>query len=271
MTEIKNFNVQCFIDAAKELLRADETIRALNLLDNLPAFYRDNIPVDVLELKLQIQSRIATSSFYANDNGCETAICDEIAIKNAGTLRGRLITKEVQALNGDGIEPHVVDAGPGEYWLPMVLQNAGCKFTYEPIYLNKASYEACKHRFESVLGKKKDDAICVYVACEIIEHLWNEADLKNEMLRYVNDLADIVHVSTPLYTFDPLVTDWETIGDLGHLRAYTPQEFQTTVMKIFPEYLPLFYRGQIQHARLTLSHCRNKSVMDRHAVDLLST
>lgn len=247
--ELLNFKLQAFLDVANELVRADEVILALKLLDNLPGFYRDNRPVEIVELKNKILSRIATPSVYAN-SPVDANIDTDDRNKTSKTLRGQLIFNEVKWWNSRAIVPHIVDYGPGEYWLPFVLKKEGLKFTYQPVYLAKEAYEKAKALLTEEMIPKKPEAPTIYIACEIIEHLWNEEDLKTEMLASCG-YADVIHISTPRYTHGNLCLDWAADKqELGHLRTYTPQEFSQKIIQMFPEYQVKVFNSFIMHARL---------------------
>ncbi len=257
---MSNFKLKPFIECAEELLRADETERALWLLDNLPAYYRDNTPQEILDLKLEVIKRIATPTLYANGD-----IEDIIDLKDGHgmgeSLRGLFLKKEVKWFNDQGLTPHIVDYGPGEYWLPIILHNADLKFSYQPIYLNVRAHSSIL-QFLLDLAPRQDGAPNIFVACEIIEHLWNEQDIKTEMLSH-GGFADVIHISTPCYTFDTQCKDWKEKKDLGHLRAYTPVEFSRKLSEIFREYKQFYIYSQIMHARLTNANTRVPGLADR--------
>lgn len=265
--EIEDFRLQPFLDAANELMRADETIRALNLLDNLPAYQRDHVPSEISTLKKEIMARIATPNFYATSRG-ELTTSDESSFAMEKALRGIMIIREVEILNKAGFVPHIYDYGTGEFWMPQMLNNKNLNFTYFPIYLNYPSFEFYKNRYEKhmLLEKPKDQPIIFY-ACEVIEHLWQEKEIRFEMQRHA-DHADVVHISTPCYTFDTPCRDWKTKGDIGHLRAYTPTEFLATVVKIFPDYNVYAYQSQILHARLTWNETKYDII--KNSLDLMA-
>lgn len=242
-------------------MRADETIRALDLLSNLPAYYRDHVPQEVIGLRREVQKRLASASFYATSADYELSAPAENYIGLQQTLRGQLIIQEIKLLNDKGYIPHIIDHGPGEYWLPRLLKHFQRLFTYEPIYVNHPSFVHYKQYFEKELvqirkekeAKTPDDLQrpVIFFAGEIIEHLWREDEIRWEMERSVG-LADIVHISTPTYTFDWPCTDWKVKKDLGHLRAYTPSEFDSTIKKMFPEYEVTSLMTAILHARCIL-------------------
>lgn len=246
---IANFNVKCFVDAAEELLRHDETLRALELLQNLPAYYRDNPPGEIVSLRREIQKRMATGSFYATSTGYELSAHDESIFNMHKSLRGFMIIKEVERLNKNGYIPHIADYAPGEYFLSSILHLKNLKFTYFPIYVNWPSHKHYYDRFKDYLVEKPNPSEPkIFFAGEIIEHLHREEELRFDMERAIG-LADLIHISTPCYTFDTACKHWTEKSDLGHLQAFTPKEFTNTISTIFPEYNLIAYSSQILHAR----------------------
>lgn len=247
-----NFKLQCFLDAAEELLRADETLRALNLLENLPAYYRDHEPSQVTSLRRAVQAKLATASFYATSDNYElSAGAAETYLHMEKSLRGQLMIEDMKTCKSSQYIPRIIDLGPGEYWLPRMLTNNNFEFVYQPIYVNRPAYDFYKEHFKDALKSELTASPTIFFAGEVIEHLHNENEIRFEMERH-SGLADLVHISTPKYTFDTACEDWKTKGDLGHLRAYTPREFYETVSKMFPEYTMVLYDSQILHARLVL-------------------
>ena len=257
---MKNENIQCFLDCAEELLRADETERALWLLDNMPAYRRDNPPAEVVTLKNEIMSQIATASFYATDKGCELVAHPEIHKIMKNSLRGDILVKEMKHLNSSGHSPIFVDLAPGEYAFVRLLIYEKIKFKYIPVWVNGPSYNHYLKDFESTL----DDSLTpnepkVFFACEIIEHLHKEDELRHNMNRSCG-IADIIHISTPKHTFDTNCLDWRFKGPLGHLRAYCPSEFYRIVERLFPEYELTFFDHQPMHIRGVLKTTKFDSI-----------
>ena len=245
------FSLKPFLDAANILVAADEPMRALSLLDNLPGFYRDHIPAEVVELKNRIYSLLATPAFYATnpyDQLVRHETADQVVVS---TLRGQLILKDVKDCNEKNQTPHIIDLGPGEYWLPIGLKKLSCKFTYKAIGLcNNAHLLAREHIAQEMDANPDPQSPRIFVACEIIEHLHHEQDLRVDLERNGGN-AQILHFSTPKYTFDGRASqlDWTKKGDLGHLRTYTPREFQLVVTRMFPEYNFSYVDSQVMHMR----------------------
>lgn len=259
--EIKDFDVKCFIDAANELVRSDEIKRAIDLLDNLPGFYRDYPPKEVKELRDLILSRICTPTTYAFDNNSDLLIDPKNANNMDKSLRGMIAVNDVTALNEKGFTPHICDMAPGEFWLPMMLKNKGLKFTYQSIHLHHRAYELALPHFKEHVIYPDPKEPKIFFALEIIEHLWNVEDIKTEMLQKIG-FADVINISTPCYTFDSYCPkDWANYEHrkiLGHLRTYTPREFARKIADMLPEYDSVLYTSEILHCRLINKSCTNE-------------
>ena len=246
-----------FIDAANILTAADEPLLALKVLDSVPSFYRDNIPTDILALKNKIRKHLATPVFYlqekpspryADDNAVED-IPKLFASYVESLLRGQMILKDVRDINSEKLCPVIVDLGPGEYWLPIGLKHLGADFHYRGIGLCDSNRLGAAH-FLSVNEMASEGRADIFVACELIEHLHCEQDIRTEFERNAPD-AKIIHISTPLYTFDGRASqiDWEAKGGLGHLRTYSPTDFFAVVSRMFPEFKCALTVSQIMHIR----------------------
>lgn len=244
-----------FIEAANILVAADEPLRALKLLKELPGFYRDNQPPEIHALIRKIHQYLATPVFYAG-NFWDTQVQDVDKATSAldGLLRGILIRQDVEKYNQQKITPHIIDLGPGEYWLPIALSHKGFHFTYQGVGLCKEAEMKARALLPGHIVDKKPahNPPTIFVACELIEHLHNENDILVEFERNQAD-AEIIHVSTPKYTYDTKADqiEWENKGCLGHLRTYTPKEFQDVVQSMFTGYNWGYCDSYIMHLRGT--------------------
>lgn len=247
MLPLKVFDVNAYLNVANQMLCADEVLMCLDFLEMVPGYYRRNCPKELADLKRQIMAKIATSCFYATSEGCELEASEAICESYANTLRAQLIMTDIRRLNEAGHKVHVIDMGGGENWLPVVLKNMN--FSYESAFVNWPTYKKTKHRFEKFVAERTSDQPVIFFACELLEHVHKHAELRFEMERRCGK-ADIVIISTPKETFNPNVTDWTTIGDLGHLRTFTSKEFSDILSKIFFDYVASFYDSQILGARL---------------------
>jgi len=255
---ILDFKLQAFLDVINELVRADETVRALWVCDNLPGYYRDNPPPEITTLRNEITQCLATSFKYASDDIHADRVVNADNKFMRRQLRCVLLKKEVEEFNAQGLVPHIIDMGPGEYWLPTILKKDGLNFTYFPLGIAARAQENAKEIIgENYRQLQTEEQPTVFAALEVIEHLWNEEEIKSNML-YMCRFADVVHISTPKYTYGFHLKDWRELGELQHLRTYTPKEFSAVVSNMFKEYGVSIYDQQIMHARLVLKGSKFK-------------
>lgn len=249
----KCFSSKPFIDAAEILLACDDTLLALKVLDSLPAYFIDYPPPEIASLKREIMKKIATASFYASPSNYEQQAGDQELYKKMHlSLRGQLVLADMKICKDNNHSPRVIDVGPGEFFLPRMLKLHGYEFSYRPVYVNFPSFEFYKEHFLAETQKTHlETSPTIFVATEVIEHLHCEQELRFEMERNCG-LADVVHISTPRYTYASEVMDWRTIGDLGHLRTYGPRSFYEVIAKMWPEYDITIYDSQVLHARCVL-------------------
>lgn len=243
------FDVESCVNYVSNLVSHDEVERALLVLDNVPAYYRDSCPEELLKLRRRIlNSRMTAVSYQTNDNDTPKPM-DFCTANFTTTMRGNLLKAEIKNYNAQGLTPHLIDMGPGDFWLPMALSQTDLKVTYHPIGLHKdARNEATKH-FDHFRKDKSDlDQPEIFIATEIIEHLPDTNDIGSECAKYCRDFPERIFISTPCYTFY-VNNDWDKIDGMGHLRAYTPSEFMSEIRRIFPGYSFQCYQEKIITAR----------------------
>lgn len=248
---MEDFNIGLVTGLINELIRFDEVELAIKAFDLIPAHLRDSFPVELKKLKEDVLSSLCTPHAYLNSD-LDSDVTEEKAVTvMENTLRGLLIKREVQKYNHDSVAPHIVDMGPGEYFVPIGLQRAGLKFTYKPISFDKKANIAWRKTAIAPLERTEVDPgePTVFIACEIIEHLFHVEDIAIECLRHCSGLPDKIHLSTPKYTYDASNKNWRKPCGLPHLRAYTPKEFMRTAIDLFPDYTWQLYDSQILSLR----------------------
>lgn len=252
--KIEFFDSKPFIDAANILVASDDPLLAIKVLESLPAAYRDYVPAEIEEVKHAIYEKLATASFYfENPSLKKLAVPEEYLKVLPNVLRWQLIEKDVKELNERNVIPHLVDLGPGDYYLPLTLKHLKYKFTYFDISLCHMTRDMARQALkEEYFSDNTYDRPVIFIACEIIEHLHHERDILVECRR-ARLKPDILHISTPKYTFDNRACrlDWREFGDLGHLRTYTLNEFYSIVKEMFPNYELQAFNSKILHIRGT--------------------
>ena len=238
-------NIKPWLEAAEELIRFDEPERALKILELVPAHYRDFEDDQIRVLKADILRAMITAHAYRTSGLDQNVSEGQAEVNITGLLRGRIILEEMRKLTN----PHIVDVGPGEYWVPIGLLKAGHTFTYNPVSMDEEAAAQAEPLIKGVLQYEPQDRPTMFIAHEIIEHLPSTQDLPIEALRHCGKWPEYVHLSTPLYCFDNRPKEWNKLCGLPHLRAYTPREFIAEAQKLFPGYNWEYRTDYVQSVR----------------------
>lgn len=220
------FDVDTYLDAVEMMINADEVERAFVMLDNMPGFYRDHVPQRAATIKTILHKRLFTPVQYAGHYGSGELIIDTETIMKSWPTRATLVEKLVLRLNSKGIKPNIMEYAPGSFWLPFGLKEKGCDVSYEYRSLDRIDDKHFRVSDNSVFN--------IFCAFEVIEHLWKEEEIFQNYLKF-DKPAHVVFISTPLYTINGGEPNWH-VRDLGHLRTYTPKEFDKVVSDMFPGY-----------------------------------
>lgn len=234
----KDFDEDALFRVLVDLVNCDEPERALLVLDNVPAYFRDNPTEDMVSMRNLIQQAIMVASDYVLDPHDSQLPNGDTAFQS---LRGQLFEHDVAKCQRLGYSVDVVDFGPGNYWLPVALEDKNVG--YQPIGLNLPMAIAINERIKPMTERFGKARIRIMSAMEIIEHLPDTREIAIQAAKH--GPIDIVHLSTPLYCFDPkLGKPWPDIQP--HLRAYTPMEFFREAMRLFPNFLWASYHAPEQ-------------------------
>lgn len=234
---------------ARMLLAHDEVERAILIIDNIPAYYRDHTPHNLVKLRDDILAAMITPHAYMSCDLDSDVNTEKGIYAMNSMLRGKMLLAEVKRYNDKGLTPHIVDVGPGEYFIPIGLTKHECKFTYFPLHMDGKAFTAAEKIISGSYKRKADpEQPTIFCALEIIEHLPSTMDLKIEAQRHCPN-PDRVHISTPLYTYDVGHADWNKPCGLPHLRAYTPREIIAEAQRLFPNYHWHHYSDLLQSLR----------------------
>ena len=238
-------NVKPFIDAAEILVRLDETERALLVLNNLPALWRDHAPLEVAKLKAEILAKITLPYDLLSDQR-EMPKSDEWSVQYLhSTERGLQLEKLVKDLNRDQIYPHIHEIGPGDFTFAIGLHVCGLDFSYSCTTMNTLAEVELSVRIGTKYRRKvEQNAVQIFTAFEIIEHLDNPMQIRQSFERSYQKSPEHVLLSTPRYTYSEGTPNWRSEG-IHHLRAYCPQEFYSEVTRMFPEYNHTFIDNEV--------------------------
>lgn len=213
------FDVETYLSCVEGMIKSDEVERALWMLENLPAYYRDNYPERAKEIKESLHRALFTPAQYSKADVEGKGQFDP----NYWPHRLDVLAQVIATLNNQDYVPHIMEIGPGTYWLPNTLKAKGYRFTYEAQGLGPVGYEV-----------SDPQGPIMFVAFELIEHLANEMEIYQAYLKF-GKVAKYLFLSTPLYTYGGGLPHWRGQA-LGHLRTYTPKEFFKKMADMFPSY-----------------------------------
>ena len=232
------FDVAACKRHVESLVRHDELERALLVLDNVPAYYREHPLPELEDLKRDVLRAAWTTRLCVDATSDALLTPEQSLVCVKGLLRGVILDSEVERSNALGEVPHIVDLGPGPYQMAFGLLGAGRKFTYWDLGVNfDARHEARAKLGDVLRAEPPEGSKIIFLALEVIEHMHEPRDIAIEALRSCGRYPDVVMMSTPYCTYHPIPMDqdWRT-WNIEHLRAYTPREFQEAAAKVFPGY-----------------------------------
>jgi hypothetical protein len=218
------FDVDVYLDAVEMMINADEVERAFWMLDNMPGYYRDHVPLRAKEIWAQLHANLHTTALYKGEY--DDLKLDPREVMDLWPGRAQIVAQAVKWMNVRGHRPHLMEFAPGSGFLPFGLNYLGLDFSYEYRGLDCPNY-----RHTAEIQKYASN---VFIAFEVIEHLSNEFEIYQNYTKFGRE-ADFVFLSTPLYTINGGELNWQS-RQLGHLRTYTPNEFLSVAKKMFRGY-----------------------------------
>lgn len=216
------FDPDIYLSAIEMMINADEVERALWMLDNFPAYYRDNPTRRALEIREALHRAVWTPVQYKGIY--QDVVIDENHTKTHWPLRAQALEKIVRAQNEAGKTPYIMELAGGSNWIEAGLGHKGLKVDYAQLSLDEP--RALKYHPTLDQTTKK-----IFVCFELIEHLSNEFEIYQNYLKF-GPVADVIILSTPLYTYNGGMPNWSK-RELGHLRTYTPKDFVGIASKMF--------------------------------------
>src|SRR3954469_24850659 len=243
------FNVDMFLDIVEQMIVADETERALLMLDNMPGFYRDHVPDRARTLKDRLLRKLYTTADYIGSAPAgQIELLRELPADQINDLymtkltRAQVALALCQSLNKQGIKPHIHEVAPGSYWLPIGLKKNEVQFTYQAVSLDGGRNDQIRDFLGDSWAVSESDAQ-IFICYELIEHLANPTEIYQHYLKANRPFSHVL-LSTPKYTVSTAVPNWYD-AELGHLRTYTPAEFGQFAHRHWPKYEWSLYQDEI--------------------------
>lgn len=237
------WTLKAHIDAVEQLIRADELQMAIQLIDMVPGWWRDNFPKELIEIRNTIYRQTYDQVEYATDD--EEADCPREMGEGQWTgaycyPRAEILETLLLALKPN--MPWILDLGCSHGNLPLGLIKAGHKFRYRGIGMNHRIIEKLKSWTKGYWEDlPQDNQIKILTCFEVIEHCMNPMDVVHTAHKVGVDFDHIL-LSVPMYCLGAGLPDWKT-RRMGHVRTYTPKEFIDFAMKNWPGYTWQLYKS----------------------------
>ncbi len=230
------WDLETHIKSIIQMIRADEIQIALEMIENVPGYYRDNMPQELIDIKKKLYQNLYDQIEYATDD--EEADCTrefgEAQWDNGYMFpRSEIITNLIKSLFPRS--PWIFDLGCSHGNLPLGLIKSNQSFTYYGVGMNHRIQQKVKewvgvHWHEKPVGDQPTILYCT----EVLEHMMNPHDLVQSAYK-VGVNFDHILLSVPKYTLGGGLENWDS-RRLGHVRTWTPKEFLSFADKSFPGY-----------------------------------
>lgn len=227
------------IEAVVQMIRADEIQIALEMIEQVPAWYRENRPQELEQIRKTLYKNLYDQIEYASDD--EEAECTrefgEAQWTNGYMFpRAEIIADIVRKHNKAGdICPWIFDLGCSHGNLPLGLLKEKLGFYYKGVGLNGRIVEKVKEWVGGYWLDQPAEFVPNILYCtEVIEHCMNPMDIVQSAYK-VGVNWDYILLSVPLGCLGGGLPDWDT-RRLGHVRGWTKQEFVEFAAKHWPGY-----------------------------------
>lgn len=240
------FDVGIYLAAVEGMIRADEIERALWMLDNLPAWYRDNPPPEVRMMKQILYENLYDCFDYASDPD-EAGWTKENAELQFGTAytypRAEVLRDIIGQMNAKGHKPWLCEFSTSHGLLPLGLQREKFEFNFFGKNLNHQALVKLKGWLNDGVWAEQPrvDQKTIFVFTEALEHAYREEDLLYSYRKLAIDFDHLV-LSVPYGCLGGGLPNWKT-RRLGHIRGYTADEFFKLAMRFFPSYEFKLYKA----------------------------
>lgn len=225
------------IKAIEGLIMSDELQMAMQLCDDIPAWYRKNPPKELADIKKKLYEQLYDCFDYASDfdeaNWVYADIIDQ-CFSNYTYPRADILAEEIKKLNGEKITPWIFEISPSHGWLPLGFEAKGLSFNFFGKNLNQKALDKIKSHLKCWAREPKPGQPKILVCFESIEHMMNPMDFVQSAHK-IGVEFDQIYLSVPNGCLGGGLPDWDT-RRLGHVRGWTDDEFIEFASKAFPHY-----------------------------------
>lgn len=235
------FDVDHHAISVIKMIQSDEIQIALQMLDNVPAWYRENYPPELAAIKQKIYQQTYDQIEYATDQDEYDFACNPKAAADQWNTtycypRNEIINAVVEGYNKQGMAPWVLDVGCSHGNMPMGLLSQGSRIHYKGLAPNYRASQKLRENIGDGFWREYPEVNqpTILVCTEVIEHCMNPHDVVHTAHKE-GVLFDQIILSLPLGCLYGGLPDWST-RRLGHVRGWTELEFKEFAAKSFPGY-----------------------------------
>lgn len=228
-----------------QMIQADEIQEALRMLENPPAWYRENYPAEFTAIKNKLYQRLYSQIEYASDQEeVDMAQRHDVAVSQWNGEycfpRAQIITDAVKKANDNGMAPFIVDLGCSHGNLPLGLKAAGLRFNYLGLAMNQKVIESLRTAVgNDIWSDWPSEGQEAWLVCtEVLEHCMDPHSLVIDAYKPGLHYAQMFW-SVPYGCLGGGLENWDR--RLGHVRGWTRKEFSEFVDKHFPGYQQTLY------------------------------
>jgi len=227
------FDIDHYIKAVEGMICADEIEFAFEMIDRVPAWYRENPHPELVRMKKILYENLYDCYDYGSDAE-EAGWTKEDAEKQFLTAythpRGEVLLDLVDHLNC----PWICELSTSHGLLPLGLAREKRKFHFFGKNLNHPALEKLKGWLGPEIWREYPavDQKTIFVFTEALEHSYREEDLLHAYNKLAIDF-DYILLSVPYGCLGGGLPNWRT-RRLGHIRGYTKDEFLSLAHRFFP-------------------------------------
>ncbi len=241
------WNLQTHIAAVIQMIQSDELQIAIQMIDQIPSFYRANPPKELTDIKKKLYQLSYDIFLYGNDDDEASQTRETAEEQWMGSYcypRGQIITNAVFELNKQGEIPWVFDLSCSHGNCPVGMVKAGVKFKYLGKSMNYRAANRVREWIGYIWQEKPDNGQQTILVCtEALEHANDSGDIVRAAYKMGIEYDQII-LSTPLNTLGGGLENWDR--PLGHVRCYNEKEFLAFAEESFPGYEWIHYRSHSQ-------------------------
>lgn len=234
------FDIDTWIQAIEMMICADEIQMALKMCDEfLPGYYRDHTPKELLDIRARLYKQLYDQFDYSSDHDEANFTREEVTAQCLSPYtfpRADILFEDIKKLNSEGMTPWIFEISPSHGWLPVGFADRGLEFDFFGKNMNGPALKKIQDWLPHGYWQEKpsDVQTKILVCFEALEHMMNPHDL-TQSAHKVGVEFDRIYLSTPKYTLWGGLPNWKD-RRIGHVRTWTPGEFQKFALDSFPGY-----------------------------------